>query len=66
MRTDAGKAYFSAFRTLKEKDYPATLGFLKSAEIQFADDLDFRILKETTRLLLAVKNEISGLKNNLK
>lgn len=65
MQTDARKAYLVAIRSLKEKNYQAAFGFLKSAEIQFADDLDFRILRETTRLLLAVKDEISELENNL-
>ncbi len=66
MSNDPRKAYLRAVQSLKEKDYPATMGFLKSAEIQFADDIDFRILRETTRLLLAVKEEIFELDNNLR
>jgi hypothetical protein len=67
MPTEPEKAYYKAIQSLTDKDYSAVLGFLKAAEIQFADDHDFRILKGTTRLLLAVKDEIHELENaNLK
>ncbi|MFH2037488.1 MAG: hypothetical protein ABIJ45_13885 [Candidatus Zixiibacteriota bacterium] len=56
--SDLNKKYFQALIALKNKDYSAAVGFFKAAENQFADSLEFRILQETTELLLAVKNEI--------
>jgi hypothetical protein len=58
---NASKAYYQALVALKNYDYTAASAFFKSAENQFADSLEFRILKETTDLLLAVKEEISEL-----
>ena len=56
------KPYYQALVALKNNDYIAASAFFKSAENKFADSLEFRILKETTDLLLAVKEEISELK----
>jgi hypothetical protein len=64
MLVDAQKAYWNALAAVESKEYSAALGFLKSAEIQFTADLDFRILKETVKLLLAVKNEIGELRKS--
>ncbi len=63
MLTDAEKAYYKAMSSLKEKDYGGASAFLKIAENQFADEEDFRILNEATRLLLVVKDEIYELEN---
>lgn len=56
--SNSEKAYYRALLALKNRNYRAASGFLKSAENQFADSIEFRILSETTRLLLAVKEEI--------
>lgn len=58
---DSDEAYYKALLALKSRDYRKAAGYLKSAENQFADSLEFRILLETTRLLLAVKEEIFDL-----
>ncbi len=55
---DSHEAYYKALMALKSRDYRTAAGYLKSAENHFADSLEFRILLETTRLLLAVKEEI--------
>ncbi len=55
--------YRRALEALRDKDYQAASGFFKSAENQFADNLDFRILSEVTALLLAVKDEITEIEN---
>ena len=56
--------YNKALQALRNRDYQAASGFFKSAENQFADDLDFRILSEVTALLVAVKNEISEIEKD--
>jgi hypothetical protein len=56
-------AYTQALQALRDKDYRAALSFFKTAENQFAENPEFRILFEATRLLLAVKAEIYELEN---
>ena len=63
MLSETEKAYFKALQALKEKDYSGAAGFFRFAENQFADAPEFRILKETTELLIAVKEEIFGIEN---
>ncbi|MEW6014137.1 MAG: hypothetical protein AB1690_02320 [Candidatus Zixiibacteriota bacterium] len=58
MLNEGVKAYLRALTALKEKDYRTGVGYLKIAQNQFDNSPDFRILKETTELLLAVKEEI--------
>ncbi|SYZ74502.1 hypothetical protein TRIP_C90130 [Candidatus Zixiibacteriota bacterium] len=64
MLADGEKAYFKALEALKNKDYRAASGFFKTAENQFTERLEFRILQATTALLLAVKEEIFELENS--
>lgn len=61
--SNAERSYNQALQALREKDYYAAEGFFKSAENQFAENDEFRILYESTKLLLAVKEEISELEN---
>ena len=63
MLSDADKAYYRALQALRDKDYRAAAGFLKYAENQFADIPELRILRESTELLLSVKDEIYELEN---
>jgi len=56
---ETGSTHLEALDALKRKDYRAASAFFKSAENQFADRLDFRILNEVTDLLIAVKEEIA-------
>jgi 2-polyprenyl-3-methyl-5-hydroxy-6-metoxy-1,4-benzoquinol methylase len=64
MLTDSEKAYCRAIVALKNREYSSASGFFRMAENQFADNLKFRILKETNDLLLAVKDEIYELENS--
>jgi len=59
----AENAYGHALEALSVRDYAIASGFLKSAEKEFAGDADFRILFESVRLLLAVKEELFELEN---
>jgi hypothetical protein len=63
MLTKEEKAYYQAIKALKDRNYTAASGFFRVAEKQFTDNRDFRILRETTELLLAVKDEIYSLEN---
>ena len=64
MLSESEKAYSRALTALKSKDFRGAAGFFKTAEIQFAGSEEFRILFESTELLLAVKDEIYELENN--
>lgn len=55
------KAYCSGMAALEAKEYSTASVFFKDAEKQFAGNDDFCILRYTTDLLLAVKEEISAL-----
>ena len=54
------KAYCLALKALKDKDYEAALGQFDRAVEGFADDKEFVLLKESTRLLVSVKEELAG------
>jgi len=64
MLSDAEKAYYRALQALQDRQYRAAAGFFKSAENQFAENPELRILKETTELLLTVKDEIFETEND--
>jgi hypothetical protein len=55
--------YKLALQAIRNKDYSAASAFFKSVENQFADSDEFRILAETTELMLAVKEEIFKLEH---
>jgi hypothetical protein len=59
----AQRTYYQALLALMDKNYSEASAFFKTAENQFADSYDFRILQETTELLLAVKDKIFELEN---
>ena len=60
MLSTAEKAYCLALTALKEKDYQnAIVQFDRAAE-QFGTDKEFSLLRESTRLLVAVKEELGG------
>jgi hypothetical protein len=58
------KAYCSAMSALQNEDYSTASVFFKDAEKQFAGNDDFSILRHTTDLLLAVKEEIAALEKS--
>ena len=55
------KAYCLALAALGEKRYPEALRFFDRAADHFEQNREFKLLHETTRLLVAVKSEIHRL-----
>ncbi len=51
------KAYCRALLALKRKDYRSAVDHFRQAAPRFRQDREFVLLRETTRLLLAVKEE---------
>ena len=56
----AEKAYCLALEALKRRDYRQADQMLQQASGFFADNEEFRLLRETTRLLVAVKEELGS------
>jgi hypothetical protein len=52
------KAYCLALVALRQKNYRAAATYFDKAAPFFADNAEFSLLHETTRLLLAVKGEL--------
>jgi len=59
----AEKAYYQALLALKQKDYAEAVRQFGLAAPKFADNQEFKLLYETTRLLVAVKNELADTGN---
>jgi hypothetical protein len=51
------KAYCLALLALKDKDYPAASGHFNRVASHFKDNREFNLLRQTTELLLVVKEE---------
>jgi hypothetical protein len=51
------KAYCEALQALKRKDYQAATSHFDAAADYFKNNREFTLLRETTRLLLAVRRE---------
>lgn len=60
MLSPAEKAYCLALKALKDKEYRRAADFFDRASGQFRENPDFVLLWETTRLLLAVKEELKA------
>ncbi|MBD3401683.1 hypothetical protein GF420_02215 [candidate division GN15 bacterium] len=58
------KAYVLALRALKQHNYGEAVNHFDQAAEQFATDREFVLLRESTRLLVAVKNELAALRAN--
>ena len=56
----AEKAYCLALESLQAGEYQAALQQMETAALRFGEDPEFRLLHETTRLLVAVKRELAG------
>jgi len=61
MLNQSEKAYCEALLDLKHKDYRAAAEHFDAAVLNFKDNREFNLLRETTNLLLAVKAERQGL-----
>ena len=57
MLNQAEKEYCRALLSLKDKDYAAASDHFHRAAQQFATDREFSLLKETTDLLLVVRQQ---------
>jgi hypothetical protein len=55
------KAYTLALRALKQKDYHTANGYFGRAAPGFGNNREFQLFRETTRLLLDVKDRLSAL-----
>ena len=60
MLRPAEKAYCRALEALRRKDYNDALSHFSDAGDAFAQNKEFNLLHETTRLLMAVKTELRG------
>lgn len=56
------KAYVMALRSLKQRDYGTAVTYFDQAAERFAHDKEFALLHETTRVLVATKNELAALR----
>ena len=54
------KAYLSALQALREKQYQQAAVYFDQAAEFFANNQEFRLLRETTVLLLEVKRELGA------
>ncbi len=52
------KAYYLALVALRQKNFRSALAYFEKAAPFFADNAEFALLQETTRLLVAVKEEL--------
>lgn len=59
----AEKAYSQALLALKRKDYAEAVRKFELAALEFTDNQEFELLHETTRLLVAVKDELTDIGN---
>jgi len=57
------KAYCQALLALKHKDYTAALTYFDQAEPAFSGNKEFHLYRETTRLLLVVKDRLTEFEN---
>lgn len=60
MLSSSEKAYCLALTALKEKDYANAVVHFDRAADEFGTDKEFTLLRESTRLLVAVKEELGG------
>ncbi|MEA3296689.1 MAG: hypothetical protein U9R56_02360 [candidate division Zixibacteria bacterium] len=63
MLNPSEKSYYQALLALKKKDYSLASDQFDKAMKSFRDDKEFNLLRETTRLLVAVKKELEELEN---
>jgi hypothetical protein len=60
MLNPSEKAYCLALQALKEKQYRQAAGHFDRAATFFVDNKEFNLLRETTRLLVALKDELAA------
>ncbi|HUV30055.1 MAG TPA: hypothetical protein VMY05_03025 [Acidobacteriota bacterium] len=62
MSNPSEKAYRLALQALKRKDYRTAADLFAKAAPGYQQDREFALLRESTRLLLAVQRELTALK----
>ena len=60
MKEQPEKAFVQALIALKRKEYGSASEYFEKAAPYFKGNKDFRLLRETNRLLLAVKKELKN------
>lgn len=60
MLSAAEKAYFQALQALKRKEYASAAAYFEQAAVSYRQNPDFMLMWETTRLLVAVKEELAA------
>lgn len=67
MKAQPEKAFIQALMALKRKDYGSASEYFEMAAPYFRGNKEFRLLRETNRLLLAVKKELKnpGIENRI-
>lgn len=58
MLDQAEKAYCLALEALEKKDYRAAISYFDRAASRFGEEGEFKILHETCRVLVALKQEL--------
>ncbi len=61
MLNPSEKAYTLALLALKRKDYRVAIGYFERAAPHFETNKEFNLLRDTTRLLVEVKEKLSAL-----
>jgi len=64
MLNAAEKAYCLALQALKRREYRRADKLFDQAAGFFADNREFRLVRETTRLLVAVKEELGSFESD--
>ncbi len=64
MLNPAEKAYLHALQSLKRRDYAQAAHYFNQAAPFFAENQEFILLRETTTLLVAVKEELRELETD--
>lgn len=64
MLSPSEKAYYFALQSLKEKRYSLASDYFDRAAPEFSQEREFILLRETIRLLVAVKRELQSGSDN--
>ena len=64
MLNSSEKAYCLALRALSQKKYRSAADYFDKAAPYFRDNEEFHLIRETTRLLIAVKDELAVADND--
>lgn len=64
MLNPSEKAYCLALQALKQRRYTEAVAYFERAAGYFENNREFSLLRETTRLLVALKRELATLEND--